>query len=84
LSHSAAALDVTEPPTADDHACSGRSPGLMTLSCPEGRKRFSFLGTQAVPLLHFADTVANGTAVRAGPAAVAAGPWLRRTMHPVH
>ena len=58
------------PPSEDDHAFFGRPEGLLTLSGLEG------LGTLLVPR--------HAGAVAAGLAVMAAAPWLRRTMHPVH
>ncbi|MEU2245294.1 peptide MFS transporter [Streptomyces sp. NPDC019224] len=60
MSHTAADTDPTQPPPADDHAFFGQPRGLMTLSGLEVWERFSFLGMQAILVLYFADTVANG------------------------
>ncbi len=60
MSHSAADTEQAQPPPGDDHAFFGQPRGLMTLSGPEVRERFSFLGTQAVLVLFFADTVSDG------------------------
>ncbi|MER5934077.1 peptide MFS transporter [Streptomyces sp. NPDC002054] len=49
-----------QPPPADDHAFLGHPRGLATLSGLEVWERFSFLGMQAILVLYFADTVANG------------------------
>ncbi len=50
----------TSPPPQDDHAFFGQPRGLMTLSGLEVWERFSFLGMQAILVLFFADTVADG------------------------
>lgn len=60
MSHSAADTEQAQPPPGDDHAFFGQPRGLMTLSGLEVRERFSFLGTQAVLVLLFADTVGDG------------------------
>ncbi|CAM5653126.1 Dipeptide permease D [Streptomyces badius] len=60
LSHSTAATEPAQPPPGDDHAFFGQPRGLMTLSGLEVWERFSFLGMQAILVLFFADTVANG------------------------
>lgn len=52
--------EADHPPLRDDHAFLGRPRGRATLSGPEVWERFSFLGMQAVLVLYFADTVANG------------------------
>ncbi|MFD9372935.1 peptide MFS transporter [Streptomyces sp. NPDC060020] len=49
-----------QPPPRDDHAFLGHPRGLATLSGLEVWERFSFLGMQAILVLYFADTVANG------------------------
>ncbi|MFD8983942.1 peptide MFS transporter [Streptomyces sp. NPDC059564] len=62
------ATDIDEPrdpkadqsPPGDDHAFLGHPRGLATLSGLEVWERFSFLGMQAILVLYFADTVANG------------------------
>ncbi|MFE5557563.1 hypothetical protein [Streptomyces sp. NPDC056544] len=48
------------PPPRDEPAFLGRPRGPAALCGPEVRERFSFLGMQAVLVLCFADTVANG------------------------
>lgn len=50
----------SRPPPEDDHAFFGRPKGLLTLSGLEVWERFSFLGMQAILVLHFADSVAHG------------------------
>ncbi|ROQ66870.1 POT family proton-dependent oligopeptide transporter [Streptomyces sp. 840.1] len=60
MSHTAHDTDPTQPPPGDDHAFFGQPRGLMTLSGLEVWERFSFLGMQAILVLYFADTVANG------------------------
>ncbi|NEC69920.1 peptide MFS transporter [Streptomyces sp. SID9727] len=60
MSHAAADTEPAQPPPADDHAFFGQPRGLMTLSGLEVWERFSFLGMQAILVLYFADTVANG------------------------
>ncbi|MFI6646626.1 peptide MFS transporter [Streptomyces sp. NPDC050529] len=60
MSHTAADTEPTQPPPGDDHAFFGHPRGLMTLSGLEVWERFSFLGMQAILVLYFADTVANG------------------------
>ncbi|MGQ4484555.1 peptide MFS transporter [Streptomyces sp. 372A] len=60
MSHAAADTEPSQPPPADDHAFFGQPRGLMTLSGLEVWERFSFLGMQAILVLYFADTVANG------------------------
>ncbi|WNI29928.1 peptide MFS transporter [Streptomyces sp. ITFR-6] len=60
MSHTAHDPDPTQPPPGDDHAFFGQPRGLMTLSGLEVWERFSFLGMQAILVLYFADTVANG------------------------
>ncbi|MYQ78202.1 MULTISPECIES: peptide MFS transporter [unclassified Streptomyces] len=60
MSHTAADTEPAQPPPADDHAFFGQPRGLMTLSGLEVWERFSFLGMQAILVLYFADTVANG------------------------
>ncbi|QES49594.1 MFS transporter [Streptomyces venezuelae] len=52
--------EADQPPPADDHAFLGHPRGLATLSGLEVWERFSFLGMQAILVLYFADTVANG------------------------
>ncbi|MFD5414362.1 peptide MFS transporter [Streptomyces nojiriensis] len=52
--------EADRPPPRDDPAFLGHPRGLATLSGPEVWERFSFLGMQAVLVLHFADTVADG------------------------
>ncbi|NEC07620.1 peptide MFS transporter [Streptomyces sp. SID7909] len=59
MSHTAD-TEPAQPPPADDHAFFGQPRGLMTLSGLEVWERFSFLGMQAILVLYFADTVANG------------------------
>ncbi|MFI8102235.1 peptide MFS transporter [Streptomyces sp. NPDC086023] len=49
-----------QPPPGDDHAFLGHPRGLATLSGLEVWERFSFLGMQAILVLYFADSVANG------------------------
>ncbi|MFF9983503.1 peptide MFS transporter [Streptomyces erythrochromogenes] len=49
-----------QPPARDDHAFLGHPRGLATLSGLEVWERFSFLGMQAILVLYFADTVADG------------------------
>ncbi|MFD7262263.1 peptide MFS transporter [Streptomyces sp. NPDC059874] len=49
-----------QPPPPDDHAFLGHPRGLATLSGLEIWERFSFLGMQAILVLYFADTVADG------------------------
>ncbi|MFD9082713.1 peptide MFS transporter [Streptomyces erythrochromogenes] len=49
-----------QPPPEDDHAFLGHPRGLATLSGLEVWERFSFLGMQAILVLYFADTVADG------------------------
>ncbi|MFJ3880069.1 peptide MFS transporter [Streptomyces sp. NPDC090077] len=53
-------LGTDRPPPSDDHAFLGHPRGLATLSGLEVWERFSFLGMQAILVLYFADTVANG------------------------
>ncbi|WP_320775457.1 peptide MFS transporter [Streptomyces sp. CRN 30] len=48
------------PSPEDDTAFLGQPRGLLTLSGLEVWERFSFLGMQAILVLYFADTVANG------------------------
>ncbi|WP_405899309.1 peptide MFS transporter [Streptomyces sp. NBC_00727] len=60
MSRTAADTEPAQPPPADDHAFFGQPRGLMTLSGLEVWERFSFLGMQAILVLYFADTVANG------------------------
>ncbi|MFF1919135.1 peptide MFS transporter [Streptomyces sp. NPDC058221] len=60
MSHTAADTESAQPPPGDDHAFFGQPRGLMTLSGLEVWERFSFLGMQAILVLYFADTVANG------------------------
>lgn len=60
MSHSTAGTEPAQPPPEDDHAFFGQPRGLMTLSGLEVWERFSFLGMQAILVLFFADTVANG------------------------
>ncbi|MCX5177610.1 peptide MFS transporter [Streptomyces virginiae] len=52
--------EADRPPPRDDHAFLGHPRGLATLSGLEVWERFSFLGMQAILVLYFADTVANG------------------------
>uniref|UniRef100_A0AAU2JSF0 Peptide MFS transporter n=1 Tax=Streptomyces sp. NBC_00049 TaxID=2903617 RepID=A0AAU2JSF0_9ACTN len=52
--------EADQPPPRDDHAFLGHPRGLATLSGLEVWERFSFLGMQAILVLYFADTVANG------------------------
>ncbi|MFB6825712.1 peptide MFS transporter [Streptomyces virginiae] len=52
--------EADRPPARDDHAFLGHPRGLATLSGLEVWERFSFLGMQAILVLYFADTVANG------------------------
>ncbi|WP_406184238.1 peptide MFS transporter [Streptomyces sp. NBC_01006] len=52
--------EADPPPPADDHAFLGHPRGLATLSGLEVWERFSFLGMQAILVLYFADTVADG------------------------
>ncbi|MDJ0381482.1 peptide MFS transporter [Streptomyces sp. G-G2] len=52
--------ETEQPPPGDDHAFLGHPRGLATLSGLEVWERFSFLGMQAILVLYFADTVANG------------------------
>ncbi|MFD9359091.1 peptide MFS transporter [Streptomyces sp. NPDC060031] len=52
--------EADQPPARDDHAFLGHPRGLATLSGLEVWERFSFLGMQAILVLYFADTVANG------------------------
>ncbi|MFD6891295.1 peptide MFS transporter [Streptomyces sp. NPDC059957] len=52
--------EADQPPPGDDHAFLGHPRGLATLSGLEVWERFSFLGMQAILVLYFADTVANG------------------------
>ncbi|MCX5204907.1 peptide MFS transporter [Streptomyces sp. NBC_00237] len=54
------ARDSTQPPPGDDTAFFGQPKGLMTLSGLEVWERFSFLGMQAILVLYFAATVADG------------------------
>ncbi|MFD4414389.1 hypothetical protein [Streptomyces sp. NPDC058476] len=64
----------SRPPPADDHAFLGRPRGLLTLSGLEVWERFSFLGMQAILVLHFADTGGRDRRRRArGHARVAVG-----------
>ncbi|KJY20027.1 MULTISPECIES: peptide MFS transporter [Streptomyces] len=49
-----------QPPPQDDHAFLGHPRGLATLSGLEVWERFSFLGMQAILVLYFADTTADG------------------------
>ncbi|MEV0782755.1 peptide MFS transporter [Streptomyces sp. NPDC050423] len=60
MSHTATDTEPSQPPPGDDHAFFGQPRGLMTLSGLEVWERFSFLGMQAILVLYFADTVANG------------------------
>lgn len=60
MSHTATDTEPAQPPPGDDHAFFGQPRGLMTLSGLEVWERFSFLGMQAILVLYFADTVANG------------------------
>ncbi|MFD9543610.1 peptide MFS transporter [Streptomyces sp. NPDC060022] len=60
MSHTATDVEADQPPPGDDHAFFGHPRGLMTLSGLEVWERFSFLGMQAILVLFFADTVANG------------------------
>lgn len=60
MSHTATDTDPAKPPPGDDHAFFGQPRGLMTLSGLEVWERFSFLGMQAILVLYFADSVANG------------------------
>ncbi|WP_405938255.1 peptide MFS transporter [Streptomyces sp. NBC_00726] len=60
MSPTAADTEPAQPPPADDHAFFGQPRGLMTLSGLEVWERFSFLGMQAILVLYFADTVADG------------------------
>ncbi|MFJ3925590.1 peptide MFS transporter [Streptomyces sp. NPDC090022] len=48
------------PPARDDRGFLGHPRGLATLSGLEVWERFSFLGMQAILVLYFADTVADG------------------------
>ncbi|MFE9563634.1 peptide MFS transporter [Streptomyces sp. NPDC006487] len=52
--------EADQPPPGDDHAFLGHPRGLATLAGLEVWERFSFLGMQAILVLYFADTVANG------------------------
>ncbi|MFJ6696131.1 peptide MFS transporter [Streptomyces sp. NPDC091272] len=52
--------DSSQPPPGDDTAFFGQPKGLMTLSGLEVWERFSFLGMQAILVLYFAATVADG------------------------
>ncbi|WP_442812808.1 peptide MFS transporter [Streptomyces sp. NBC_01343] len=52
--------EADQPPPGDDHAFLGHPRGLATLSGLEVWERFSFLGMQAILVLYFADTVADG------------------------
>ncbi|MFE2551464.1 peptide MFS transporter [Streptomyces sp. NPDC059355] len=52
--------EADQPPPGDDHAFLGHPRGLATLSGLEVWERFSFLGMQAILVLYFADTAANG------------------------
>ncbi|MFC8571298.1 peptide MFS transporter [Streptomyces sp. NPDC057245] len=52
--------DGPPPSSKDDAAFFGQPRGLLTLSGLEVWERFSFLGMQAILVLYFADTVANG------------------------
>ncbi|WP_030758104.1 MULTISPECIES: peptide MFS transporter [unclassified Streptomyces] len=52
--------EADRPPPQDDHAFLGHPRGLATLSGLEVWERFSFLGMQAILVLYFADTVADG------------------------
>ncbi|MFJ3518238.1 MULTISPECIES: peptide MFS transporter [unclassified Streptomyces] len=52
--------EADRPPPGDDRAFLGQPRGLATLSGLEVWERFSFLGMQAILVLYFADTVANG------------------------
>ncbi|WP_327263913.1 peptide MFS transporter [Streptomyces sp. NBC_01232] len=52
--------EADRPPPGDDRAFLGHPRGLATLSGLEVWERFSFLGMQAILVLYFADTVANG------------------------
>ncbi|WP_030722256.1 peptide MFS transporter [Streptomyces sp. NRRL S-237] len=52
--------EADQPPPRDDRAFLGHPRGLATLSGLEVWERFSFLGMQAILVLYFADTVANG------------------------
>ncbi|MET8172488.1 peptide MFS transporter [Streptomyces clavifer] len=60
MSHTTTGTEPASPPPGDDHAFFGQPRGLMTLSGLEVWERFSFLGMQAILVLFFADTVANG------------------------
>lgn len=60
MSHTPTDTEPAQPPPGDDHAFFGQPRGLMTLSGLEVWERFSFLGMQAILVLYFADTVANG------------------------
>ncbi|MFE6037987.1 peptide MFS transporter [Streptomyces sp. NPDC056452] len=60
MSLTATDVEPDQPPPGDDHAFFGHPRGLMTLSGLEVWERFSFLGMQAILVLFFADTVANG------------------------
>ncbi|WP_432102954.1 peptide MFS transporter [Streptomyces sp. bgisy091] len=60
MSHTTTGTDPAQPPPEDDRAFFGQPRGLMTLSGLEVWERFSFLGMQAILVLYFADTVANG------------------------
>lgn len=52
--------EADQPPPGDDHAFLGHPRGLATLSGLEVWERFSFLGMQAILVLYFADSVADG------------------------
>ncbi|MEV6264884.1 peptide MFS transporter [Streptomyces sp. NPDC051784] len=60
MSHTTTGIEPAQPPPEDDRAFFGQPRGLMTLSGLEVWERFSFLGMQAILVLYFADTVANG------------------------
>ncbi|MFG2921647.1 peptide MFS transporter [Streptomyces sp. NPDC048305] len=60
MSHTTTGTEPAQPPPEDDRAFFGQPRGLMTLSGLEVWERFSFLGMQAILVLYFADTVANG------------------------
>ncbi|MFI5807949.1 peptide MFS transporter [Streptomyces sp. NPDC051561] len=52
--------EPTQPPPGDDTAFFGQPKGLLTLSGLEVWERFSFLGMQAILVLFFAATAAQG------------------------
>lgn len=52
--------DSDHPSTPTERSFFGHPRGLLTLSGLEVWERFSFLGMQAILVLYFADTVANG------------------------